>query len=261
MNSRIITLGKGKPVTAVIGLVHGNEECGGKALDSLKSSSPKSTLKLVYANLEAASKGLECVDSNLNRVFPGKKDGNLEERTAYDLREHLRDCDYVLDIHSTSYPTEPFAISTKDSNEFSELASLTGLKKYVILTSELAHGKALIDYVNSCGGKGISFEAGEHSQEKTNQTARSTAENFLKNLRVLEGEGKESVPEKYHAFKVIAIKSMDLKLKPIENFRHYPKGTVYGEDKGRKLVLEQDCCLIVLTSRPGELVMLAAKKE
>src|SRR3989344_5657592 len=125
MNSEIIELGNGKPVIGVVGLCHENERSGRVVLDNLATNLKPiiGRVKLIYANRIAEEVNKRKLDSDLNRVFPEDKLGNLEERTAFSLAPHLAECDYVLDIHSTSYPTEPFAISTIDSEAFDSLSS------------------------------------------------------------------------------------------------------------------------------------------
>ena len=251
-NSNIIEIGAGKPVIGIVGLVHGDEVCGRKMLDELASSklNPKGTIKLIYANLEAGKKNTRWIDGNLNRVFPGNKDGNIEERTAYELCKHLAGCDYVLDIHSTSYPTEPFIISVKDDLEFDELASFTGLNKYVIMIDKMASGGSLIDEVARSGGKGISFESGIHEDENSIIVARKVIYNFLINLGVLEGESVKNIPEKFYGKDMIKVPSDSFKAyNTIKNFEILNTNTNYGFDESGEHRLDYSCYPILFSNK------------
>ncbi len=245
-NSKIIEIGDGNPVIGIVGLIHGDECCGRIVLDELASNPPKikGKLKLIYSNLEAEKISKRGVEGNLNRTFPGRKEGNLEEKTAFELAPYLSDCNYVLDIHSTSYPTEPFVISLEetDNSEFDKLASFTGLSKYVIMTGEMASGGSLLDEVYRNGGKGISIESGTHEDESSINIARGVINNFLKNLDVVDGKGKIVKPEKFYSKKVIRVPSDTFEAYDnIKNFELLKKGVPYGKDNCREYSLDEDC--------------------
>lgn len=82
---------------------HGNERVGARILEALRDIPIKQgTLILNIANKEAFLSGKRFIDQDLNRVFPGKPDGNTEERLAYELAPLVQTADIVLDIHSAS---------------------------------------------------------------------------------------------------------------------------------------------------------------
>lgn len=116
-NSKVITLGDGQyPIIGVVGLVHGKEIVGRKVLDQLERELPAELktgqVKLIYANLAAEKAGEDLIETNLNIAFPGKPNGTLEERTAFQLRSHLNGCHWVLDMHSTEMDYGAFVVST-----------------------------------------------------------------------------------------------------------------------------------------------------
>lgn len=241
-NSEIVEIGEGKLVIGIVGLVHGDEPCGRAILDELVASNlkPKGKLKIIYANLEAEKQNKRGVEGNLNRSFNGKQ-GTLEERTAVELSAYLSDCDFVIDIHSTSYPTEPFVISTIDNSKFDKLASFTGLDKYVIMAGDMASGTSLIDEVSRRGGIGISFEAGTHNDNNSVLVARKVVNNLLINLKMLEGEGIIKTPEKFYGRFKIAKPSETFKAyDTIKNFELLKAGTSYGRDEFKEYSLDED---------------------
>ena len=109
--------------------VHGNEQCGWLALEQLSqdgyfehclddkgscfwSKHPNiERLTLVLANPQATQENKRFIDSNLNRIFdvPHHEQG-YEHSLLNDLKQHIQESDWYLDIHSTSAPTQPFAI-------------------------------------------------------------------------------------------------------------------------------------------------------
>jgi len=255
MNSKIITKDSGidGPTVGLVGLVHGDEQCGRIILDELADYVPKiGRLKLIYANLAAADQGKRRVEADLNRVFPGKEDGNFEEQIAYNLQKELSLCDFVLDIHSSIDDTPAFAITTKDNKEFYELIAQTGLEKYVVMTDKLANGKSLIDYVNSTGGKGISFEAGNMHKEEAVINARNVVRNFLVNKGLMEGSVVVSDPEKFMAYDVITVPSKEFVCYTPKCFELLKAGTPYGRMDNKEYALDRDCYPILAVSKPFE---------
>lgn len=247
--SEIVTVGQGSPIIGVVGLVHGDEICGRAVLDGLKSLSPYGTLKLIYANLPAEKAETRFVEENLNRVFPGNPNGSLEQRIADRLKTRLFECDYIIDIHSTSYHTPPFVISTIDFPEYDELAAMTGLDKYLILGGEVANGNSLLDYCRTLGVPAISFEAGEHNNPSTVDNARSVVDNFLANLHITHEKCRMSVPDKYRFIEQVKVPSETFMVYPLVNFKELPAGAPYGRDENKEYSLSYDCIPILFSPK------------
>lgn len=114
--------GKPGPHVLINALTHGNEICGMVAATHLLDTGvrPKiGTLTVSFANMEAYNafdidnpyENRQLVH-NLNRIWsPEWLDGNEQSpelRRARELRPVLDAADYVLDIHSTRAPVQPF---------------------------------------------------------------------------------------------------------------------------------------------------------
>jgi hypothetical protein len=143
--------------TAVVVCLHGNEIVGLDLKDRIGSEIP-----VFVGNEKAIEKGVRFIDDDLNRIFPGDKEGNYEEQRAVELLGELKPFKNVIDIHSSSSDLELFGIITKPNGEKIELAKKLGLDKLVIMPPKFANGKALIDFVE-CG---ISLEIGPHESEE-----------------------------------------------------------------------------------------------
>ncbi len=98
-----VTRGKGKITVSVVCCVHGDEPFGQKVFDyfSTRVSEVKG-LQLILANEEALEKGERFVDTDLNRCFPGKANGNGEECLAYQILDLIKGSEYVIDVHTTT---------------------------------------------------------------------------------------------------------------------------------------------------------------
>ncbi len=174
---------------AVIACVHGNEQYGLEVIKLLPSS-----FSFFIANKKAIEQKKRFIDTDLNRCFPGKKEGNNEEKIAYGLANVLNEFDEVLDLHSTSEACPLFGIITKPDNEKIMLAKRLGLQKLVIMSPDYAWGKALIDFVK----KGISLEVGPHERKENVEEAVDAIK------ALVEGCGaKETSLEIYEVFDII----------------------------------------------------------
>ncbi len=299
-NSEVITIGNGNyPTVGIVGLVHGDEVVGRKVLDRLRTELElkQGQVNLIYANLAAEKAGKSHIDTNLNIAFPGKPNGDLEQRTAYELRDILSQCSLVLDIHSTSTFQGKYVVSTsgltlevvianlrgreicketieayKDSglhpaargatniDSITTLSQYTGLKRHLHLKEEVAHGRSLIDFVNSHGkGYAISFEAGEHYHPETEKTAMEVVNNVLMAYGLIEGTPKfVKDPEIYLGIEAITLpngmkSNQFVPSEYLHNFVVLPAGVPYGCDYTGKLYsLDKDCVPVFFREKTRE---------
>jgi len=136
---------------AVVGCLHGNEKIGKYVIDTLQQIEFENfDMRCILANGEAMEQDKRYIDTDLNRCFPGKNDGNHEERLAASLVERIKNSDYVIDIHSTVSKTRDFAIITSESPEVMKLASYIPLETVVFMEPVIAKGGSLIDHAR-CG--------------------------------------------------------------------------------------------------------------
>jgi len=95
---------------------HGNERIGTdvvKEIQKLNIDYNKHNLIFQKANEEAFKLNKRYVHQDLNRSFPGKRDGNYEEELAYKLSPIIKSADLVIDIHSTTSNSKDTIIITK----------------------------------------------------------------------------------------------------------------------------------------------------
>lgn len=91
------------PTVTVVCCVHGDERFGLTVFDRLKNDPiRREHLELVLANEEALEANRRYLETDLNRSFPGRVDGSLEERLAHQLLPTIKRARFVLDIHTTT---------------------------------------------------------------------------------------------------------------------------------------------------------------
>jgi predicted deacylase len=245
---RVKIIGEGSPVVGIIGLVHGNEPCGGFAIDSLEGIKPKKgTLILIKANLEAAKLNQRSVEINLNRSFPGKEDGKLEEKIAYELFPFMKMCDYLLDIHSTSEDSEPFMLVIEDDESKTKIASQLGIKNYIDIGGHIK-GTTMDDE-----GVKVVVECGQHDEELTKQVAVQVANNFLKATGIIGGKAPREEISKYKVIRQMVIDNPDgFKFSnEIEPFKLVKEGDLIGSYPDKKLHASIDFYPVLITKKPG----------
>lgn len=188
---RLVLLDSGKPgpTVCVVGGVHGDETCGPNSITVLERKLLtgdrllRGQLLTLVANLEAVRLKRRFVDFDLNRAFGNDAFGH-ESQLAHRLAPHLIGMDYVLDLHSTSAPTQPFCAGALTKRHL-EMFKMTGLEVYTH-GWEIHRGYTmLIDEVNRLDSVGVIVECGKTGDSQTDKIAYTTVLHFLQELEML----------------------------------------------------------------------------
>ncbi len=169
-------IGFGKVKIGMVGSIHGNELVGMRVIESLRKNPPTgAAIKMIVANEPAIRKNIRFIDIDGNRCFPGKINGNNEERLAVELLRYISDCDYLIDIHST-YAKQPDTIIITRKNVI-KFAKYVPIRKILLMGNGIAKGHSLIDHTR-CG---LSIEFNRiKSTIHVDRIIRSTIANMLK---------------------------------------------------------------------------------
>lgn len=132
--------------------IHGNEVMPTLALASVG-------VPQIVANPRATARGVRQTETDLNASF-GKDGDTYEEKRARELDKILDKKKLVLDFHSFSIDSEPFAIVVDLA--MLPLASSLGVKHVVYMKHNIKGGHALINH-----HKGVSVEVGKHNDPKS----------------------------------------------------------------------------------------------
>ncbi|MEM6730157.1 MAG: succinylglutamate desuccinylase/aspartoacylase family protein, partial [Myxococcota bacterium] len=184
------------PTLAVIGALHGNEPCGLRAIERLEAELTSGELELVsgsvvlvHGNPEATRQYRRFSDggADLNRIFDfGFLDHLPEARWSYEhhralaLRPLVDEWTAVLDLHSASFPTAPFAIWPYGSPPLPMLRRM-GLE--VVTRSwdglGLPGSQALISVLSQQRRPALAIECGQHEEPEAVDRAYAFARRFL----------------------------------------------------------------------------------
>lgn len=158
--------------------VHGNEYLSTLALASVG-------VEQTVANPQALAKGMRYLEKDLNASF-GTRGNSYEEKRARELVKILDSCKLVVDFHTFSCESEPFAIIVDLA--MIPLASSLGVERVVYMKHNIKAGHSLINYCS-----GVSVEVGGHSDPISFETT-------LKIVRKLKKDGIN--PRKVRVYEV-----------------------------------------------------------
>ena len=151
------------PHILIVGATHGHEYLGVRIIEELqKLHICDSVLDMEIGNLRAYKQNIAFTESDLNRVFPGKCDGNYEERRAHKLSKKIKKADIVIDIHATDTikkQDEAMLIVTKLDNAIKKIIDIINPPNVIIM--KYKSDKALISNAKI----GIAFEYGANNDE------------------------------------------------------------------------------------------------
>lgn len=262
--------GKPGPHVLINALTHGNEICGMVAVTHLLDQGvrPKiGTLTVSFANIEA----YEAFDParpyenrqlvhNLNRIWtPALLDGDEDSpelRRARELRPVLDAADYVLDIHSTRSPVQPFWVYP-DLPRNRKLATAVGAPQVqLIMPAERFPGTGVIGYghhgeADSNSGGALVVECGQHFAQSAADLAVDVTLRFLGHLGLIDHTMPAAPDAKsYMLLEVHMVKSADFHfVRPLVGFEVFQKGELIGINGSEEIRSPCDNCTIFMPTR------------
>jgi predicted deacylase len=210
-----ITVIKGSkpgPVLALTAGVHGYEYPPILALQRLQVNKLAGTLIIVRVANMPSFLGRTVYFSpldgkNLNRVFPGRKDGTESEQIAHAITTNVIDkCDYLLDLHCGDgneslrpYVYQTVTGDTAFDERIAELVANFGFDHIVIDRARPKDPAASMYCSNTAitrGKPAMTVEAGFLGQtdEKSTVAILRGVENVMRYLKMIEGKPKKTKP-------------------------------------------------------------------
>jgi succinylglutamate desuccinylase len=175
-------IGSNKPHLAIIACTHGDEIIGKKIFDQLVNIKiAKGSLHLVVANTLAVNKKKRFIKKDLNRSFPGKKNGVLEEKIAYQLTPILKKMDYVIDVHATNSDFKKLIITVHKNKKINEILKVLATKKIAHMQSPALGKKSLISVCKNS----FCLEYGPNKTGKNYKVALKDIKLILKKLDII----------------------------------------------------------------------------
>ncbi len=157
---------------------HGDEKLGVEILKDLNNKDLGSEFDSIIGNPKALQENKRFIEDDLNRIFPGKKTGNYEERRAVEIISVAKKYDWVIDIHGSVSPTGIFVIVTKFNLANMLLALRFDIKRIVIWADAPECTGSLSTFMPA----GIEIESGYRDDPLIKKDLVKKLKKFLMNL-------------------------------------------------------------------------------
>lgn len=241
----------------VMGLTHGNEWAGVAVINDTLEFLQRSGLPLpgpiafVLGNPEAARQNLRFIESDLNRSFNHANVATAEQRRALELAPILSRTHWLVDLHQTieMSPT-PFWIFPYTAAGL-ELAEVVAPDVPIVThwgRGFSKDGMCTDEYVNHCGGTGVSIELGQNGFATHHvATGFKVLVNLLGHLRheTPFAGGSIMQPQFYTWAEIMPFPDGEVVLREgLYNFKAVRQGDVLGEANGHALMAGTDGYLL-----------------
>lgn len=159
---------------------HGDEPVGLEVVKRLFKRKIKNKFDYLIGNPKALKSNVRFIDADLNRIYPGKSNGNIEETAAHNILKFIKknNYNYVIDLHGTISKTGIFVIITKLNLGNLFLASMLNIKKIVIWPKSEESTGSLSSFVE-CG---IEIESGPKDDKKVIKNLENILIKFINDI-------------------------------------------------------------------------------
>jgi predicted deacylase len=267
--------GRAGPHVALVSLIHGNEYAGAIVLDTLlrKDFRPlRGQLTFGFANLAAFARfdpkqpaASRYVDEDLNRVWDeAVLEGprrSCELDRAREMRRIFDTVDFLLDLHSMLWPSEPL-ILCNTTEKARTLALAIAEPSLVVVDPGHATGRRLIDYARFRSSQSAAaanlVEAGQHWQQQTVTITFAAVAKFLRTIGLAAIDDPILPPPPAQSQQprlaevtahVVALTDAFRFVEPFEGGRIVPhEGTLIAWDGETEIRTPYDNCLLVMPS-------------
>jgi len=277
-----IDSGKPGPVVGILAHTHGNEPVGLAAIMGLLAENALADrlkvgkVLLIVNNLEAARRfyreaegqtttaAWRFVDQDMNRVPEVLAGESYELQRLRQVLPYYQSLTHVLDLHSTSAPSEPMLIQSENAPDL----SFPGVSIQLQGIIACLRGKPLISLCKQAAGYVV--ECGSHENPESWRLAQAVSWHFLAELGLLDGPVvlSEQDLETYEIYQAVVFPNASYQLtKILESYEFLPQGMVLARGEGEPLVIKQDSYAIMPSPRlrpvhsGSEFLFLATRKE
>ena len=252
-----------RPHLAIVGAIHGNEHCGLSAITRLSRELANETLRLqrgtlslVHGNPQAtlAARRHTVRGVDLNRVFDYRFVDELapdlwgdEHRRAHELRPLFERVDAVLDLHSTSAPSDAFAISSRV--KASEALALDLDLDFVTFGwdgRDLLGDQVLLSMLTRRALPGVAVECGQHDDPTAPEIAYQCALRALAHFGLIAPFSPARAARRLVVTTAVKRTSASFRFaRPLRGLEPLGAGTLLGYDDQLALSVRQACRVIM----------------
>lgn len=202
----------------ILGGIHGNEVTGSMLVEELRRdldagelAVSAGALLLALGNpraIASKSRGSE-PHADLNRVFTDARladaaDTSYEAQRARELAPLLASVDYVIDLHATNKPSEPFLVVVNDTPAHRELCRFFACEKILHVPDSVIGGTTL-GLVERHRGTGVCFESGWVGDLSRVGEMRRSVESILRHTGHLAPAGAPALQDGQQLFVLTSV--------------------------------------------------------
>jgi predicted deacylase len=270
------------PSLAIVGAIHGNEQCGLRAIERLQKELSDGTLRLtcgtlflVHGNPAASEERRRHTGVDLNRMFDYRFVDELspslwerEHHRALELRPIFEAADAVLDLHSATADTPAFAIASAvpASARFAEALGLgwvtTGWDGPGLLGDQV-----LLAQMTRRNLPGVAVECGQHDDPRAPECAYRCARRALSYFGLTEPYSAPEQPQITRLHVLAAIKRPSAGFffsRPLHGMQELTAGEEIGRDGHLLLSLCAPCVVLMPNDRVAvgeDMLYIATRPE
>lgn len=198
----------------IICCLHGDEVFGIKVFNFFRKNIKKyPRLKLILANEPAIRAKRRFLDEDINRAFPGAKNGSRERRLARKTMKAIGRTEHLLDIHTTTSKIKMAPIAASLSKNVQNIINLSSSREVVSMSRAIAQN-SLIGQLPSLG---VSLEFNERYARKS--AALKEVEHIVRGLL----DSRKMKPKKRTVYFVSGVIKKSTSLpKTAANFKFIP---------------------------------------
>ncbi|SFB69564.1 Succinylglutamate desuccinylase / Aspartoacylase family protein [Polaromonas sp. OV174] len=263
--------GRPGPHVLINALTHGNEICGMVAATHLLDMGvrPKiGTLTVSFAHVEAYNAfdinrpyDNRQLVHNLNRIWSKEMLEGTEQspelRRARELRPVLDAADYLLDIHSTRAPVQPFWVYPEFERNGRLALAVGNPLVHLVMPVGCAPGTGLNGYGRhgEAGDQGgaVVVECGQHFSQSAADLATDVSLRFLAHLGLMDPAPDAAAPEAARRFRLLEVHMVKSEgfafTRPVIGFETFSKGELIAVDMEREIRSPCDNCTIFMPTR------------
>ena len=258
-----------RPHLAIVGAVHGNERCGLVAITRLANEIASGAVRLRHGTVYLIHGNPAATDEHrrytrdgvdLNRVFDYRFVDELapamwehEHRRALELRPLIQGIDAVLDLHSASAPTPPFAIVSRVRK--SEAFALALGLEYVTFGWDgpgMLGEQVLLSQLTRRELPGVSVECGQHDAPEAPEIAYLCARRALAHFGMADAPDAPIARSPRRLVVVAAVKRPSASFafeRPLVGMQRLEPGEVIGHGDHLVLAVRNPCYAIMPNDR------------
>lgn len=243
------------PTSIVLAGVHGNEQCGVKAMQKTLAYTKieRGIVLFGYGNPRAIEQNKRYTEANLNRLFQDDSKLSDEQRASYEyqraqyLKKYLNKANALLDLHaSETKKSKPFAICEANANDIVKYLPVD----IIVSGFDDVEPGGTDYYMNKQGKIGICLECGYRDDTQAIDIAQKGIITFLQAQGHIVNNINPKQATRIQIQTLYKTKTNNFTLsKNFYDFEYITKHQLIGSDGNKKIYAQDDGIILFARDR------------